>query len=347
LDMLKASAPLFEFAVMFPFALVRYSEGTTVLRTHDESVGFRRGSVERVQVLYPKLTKVLEELRIERPRDYDRLSSSLRYFRLGFSEESTSEVRFLNLWIGLEYLLNVDGYDNEISAIRDLLPTGMSLGFFSSRLKDLYADLTRIGVGLHSILGVTRPPRNRPKAMLKLLQNEDLLDRVKRQIKDNPLARLRVEEAAKWANDSRIAMDIWESHVHRVTWQVQRLYRTRNSIVHSGTRDNHLVLLTSNLQEYLEQAIWLVVDNIGKHNFWSIDQTFRELKILYDSLRGHIQASKAEPLTPDRICFPFSWWGSSYGGSPRGSRVARPKETVIKAPRGLRTIEAPVKSTRK
>lgn len=58
-----------------------------------------------------------------------------------------------------------------------------------------------------------------------------------------------------------------ERFTRRVTWHLIRLYRTRNSIIHSGETPNHLKSLGEHLHSYVDVCIWEIMVSLtsGKH----------------------------------------------------------------------------------
>jgi len=73
-----------------------------------------------------------------------------------------------------------------------------------------------------------------------------------------------------------------ENHGQRVSWQIRRIYRVRNKIVHDGSRYPQIETLTENLHDYLDITMSYIVRlacDGRKTN--SIEDVFQLMRILW------------------------------------------------------------------
>lgn len=75
-----------------------------------------------------------------------------------------------------------------------------------------------------------------------------------------------------------------KAHIERVSWQVQRIYRTRNLIIHSGKSVPYIDILVENLHSYLDRIINVLNEKIShsKHPT-TIEQCVLEVKLASES----------------------------------------------------------------
>lgn len=68
-----------------------------------------------------------------------------------------------------------------------------------------------------------------------------------------------------------------EKHADRVKWQIMRIYRNRNLIIHNGKSMPYLNLLIENLHSYVDEFIEYVFVSISEGN--TIETMCQELFI--------------------------------------------------------------------
>ncbi|WP_439497919.1 hypothetical protein [Bosea sp. (in: a-proteobacteria)] len=104
----------------------------------------------------------------------------------------------------------------------------------------------------------------------------------------NPLALHRVWKLQDDHKDVDSAYRHMCDHFDRVRWQIHRIYRARNQLVHSGRMPSYLESLILNLAEYYRSSITTIVERSKRERERSnIDQTVAEIGIRYGILRSH------------------------------------------------------------
>ncbi len=74
-----------------------------------------------------------------------------------------------------------------------------------------------------------------------------------------------------------------ELHEKKVNWQLRRIYRTRNLIVHSGSSISYIDTLIENAHDYLDQTIEEVLFySCGPLDAQTLEQAFEMAKMNYD-----------------------------------------------------------------
>lgn len=117
----------------------------------------------------------------------------------------------------------------------------------------------------------------------------------------NPLALYRLWKAEKNFNDPKSFLKSLEQHELRVRWQLHRIYRVRNHIVHSGQIPRFLDPIVLNTYEYLRSAIGPILgraSSAGRRS--SINQVVSEIGFEYAMMKSSLK-SKAEFSTDDII----------------------------------------------
>ena len=94
-----------------------------------------------------------------------------------------------------------------------------------------------------------------------------------------------------------------DDHHDRVRWQIHRVYRARNQLVHAGQTPSYLESVILNLAEYYRSAIVTIVGRAKKEDTKSdIDQVVSEIGIKYGIMRNYFRKCKSDdPLTIEQV----------------------------------------------
>lgn len=92
---------------------------------------------------------------------------------------------------------------------------------------------------------------------------------------DYPLLVERINYYNQVFSTTKTVYDFIEKHARRVRWQVMRIYRNRNLIIHNGESMPYLSLLVENLHSYVDDFLSYAFDRVSEGN--SIDSMCQEL----------------------------------------------------------------------
>ena len=94
---------------------------------------------------------------------------------------------------------------------------------------------------------------------------EDLL-----KFAEHPLMRHRIHRTWKSYHDPKALKARLEASKQRLEWQIARIYRARNLLVHQGEEVLHIVPLLDNLQNYLSMLVQRMIHELKKHPGWTV-----------------------------------------------------------------------------
>ena len=135
-------------------------------------------------------------------------------------------------------------------------------------------------------------------AVLCLEENEELREALCKLCSENPLALHRLFKLHRDYSVSAEAASAITGHQKRVEWQVHRIYRARNQLVHSGRVPSYLQSLILNLFEYYRGSIATIVNRARRDEQRSdIDQVVAEIGIEYGIFKRHFPACETKPLS--------------------------------------------------
>jgi hypothetical protein len=224
--------------------------------------------LQQVPVPLPRRAREVDQHQIEsalesasvKDASKRRLAGALRYYRISIGQ-SWLESSFTNLWTALEVIASTDYGGNIIErVVRSVVPI-LASKKVKSMTDDLLGYLLRIGAHKSEEFRAIIPEAFNglwlePHLLLGALADQDNASAVSALYKsESPLIARRVEhfhEAVVSGN--RLAGRVYQV-ARRIEWQIRRLYRLRNSIVHgAGITLNSEGLLT-HLQSYVYETI--------------------------------------------------------------------------------------------
>lgn len=107
----------------------------------------------------------------------------------------------------------------------------------------------------------------------------------------NPLLKFRISEFHKIYNDiNKVKIEI-ELHERKLIWQIRRMYRSRNLIVHAGVVPKFTEILVENSHSYLDMLVNTINHlNIKEGSIISIEQAIKEMEIIYRQNRKQLSS---------------------------------------------------------
>ena len=136
--------------------------------------------------------------------------------------------------------------------------------------------------------------------MLLLPEHEQRRQSLLHLLTNNPLALHRVFKIHSDYRDTKCASRTISDHADRVAWQIHRVYRARNQLVHSGRLPSYLKSVILNLAEYYRSAVATIVSHARREDERSdIDQVVAEIGIRYGIFRDKFQQAGTTPLAPE------------------------------------------------
>lgn len=173
---------------------------------------------------------------------YKKLISAARYLRLG-SEAHEVEQKFINYWIGLEYLFsNYDIEENTISRLKEHFINSHTLIYFKRNIIELHEDIKRLKIDDYSKNGES----------IEYLEKQNTYDEIiKKYLHKHPLLAYRASRIKEYIIDKKLRLAHLEKHRENLKGQLTRCYRVRNEIVHEAAIHTNISLITGNVRYYL------------------------------------------------------------------------------------------------
>lgn len=177
--------------------------------------------------------------------------------------------QLLNLWTIVEVLVEIDKHYNysKIVQISNTLTTVLNSSYIKSLVEQLLFDLKHCCVDFDNYLeNITKGNTNAEKMVALLVLPEfsqNKMDLVNA-LKNYPLLRYRIEHYSEQFSDRTELKKVLSNHRKRLEWQIMRIYRNRNMIVHDGSHFPYIDLIVQNLHFYIDALIDTINFYVGK-----------------------------------------------------------------------------------
>lgn len=245
--------------------------------------GYYKSNEVRFQEFQESLNQIEENKKIAFEVK-DRIISALRHLRLG-NEAFEIEKKFINYWIGLEYLFS--NYNKDTSTFSRLIQYFPVLhGVYYIKRNCLY---------FHELVNSSDLPAKTKELCKEIanLSDSQIFDTIKDEsITSNPILRFRAQRLKSHLTiNSEKRKDYLKNHRGNVENHLHRLYRIRNKIIHDAAIIDNLESLTGNLRYYLSFTLNKGIEYFVKcdskpiaSKMISMDDFFVHHQMLWNSL---------------------------------------------------------------
>ena len=273
----------------------RYDINTAKCGVYDDSHFYSIGQVIRsIEHTKPLSSKqIAESMRISnmafesvvKNQSYYDIVSILNAARFhSHSLDSNSEEnQLLDLWAIFETILDISNKhtSDRIQQVCKYLVPILKRRYIYSLFSQLTEDIKNYDEPF--LKKITKGETDRHKKVqiiceFVLLENEewdeersDFLNRCN----DFPLLKERIEYYRKSLSTTKDVFEFVEKHGECVRWQIMRIYRNRNLIIHNGSTMPYLSLLIENLHSYVDEFLSYSIQTLSKGH--DIDSMCQEL----------------------------------------------------------------------
>lgn len=235
-----------------------------------------------------------------------RLLRALKQHYTGLTS-TTPESQLLGLWSALEVIFPPkDIGKDRIKQISDSIVPFVCSEYAAKLAADLYNSIKNSGNDKIKYLFEQIPEGNNKiekcLAMLSIGSNESIRNEIRENLTWNPNLRSRIFYLNKILSTGNEFLKTLKSHAERVSWQIRRIYRTRNIIVHTGKTVPYLNVLLENLHSYLDRVLDLIIEEIIRcPHTTSIDQCALGIRLEFEAHLRKLEYYKENECTSDNF----------------------------------------------
>jgi hypothetical protein len=220
------------------------------------------------------------------------------------------ENQLVTLWTSLETLIPSRTGGSKITNVLDGMIPFLMHGYVRRLIQRFTHDLItwrpwRAKRILNKVPGIVEPHTMlRALALLAVKDNGPLRAELYAELKDFHLLRFRAFQLAEMLATPRSLKDALAVHEAKVRWQIRRIYRTRNLLVHSGKRPSYIHTLVENAHDYLDQIVFEVMKlSCGEYRAATLEQVFELASVRYARFMSELSSLKAfEPHNCGFLC---------------------------------------------
>lgn len=211
-------------------------------------------------------------------------------------ETDEIENKLLNLWTAIETSIPKDvdcNQDRIIQIMKGLMPfqcVQYIQQIIKQTIDDFYYYNKRLSTEIFKTV-LTSQAENRWNTVLALIstkENESIRNNIYAQLNDFPLLRYRIFSINKFFQTGKQLKKKIKDHTQNVEWQIQRIYRIRNLIVHSGEMPSYGNILVENIHNYFDNLINYVIDNAKEKNIKSIKEGIIACELEFENFMNNI-----------------------------------------------------------
>lgn len=236
--------------------------------------------------VYDKLLKKIHKIKDNNidGESLDKLYSAIRYLRTG-SQSPELETKLLNYWIGLEYIFTSSmSEEKTIDRIKKYYPICHALVYVKRNLIDFHRSIVR------NDLSHLFSDFNHDLKYLTQFNNYKLIV----ENSDNELMKFRALFFQNWIDSPGNITQSLNRHKSNLNWNIIRLYRIRNEIVHNAAIKNGIYSNISHMKYYLTFILNSILDFMSKDAIdldndgkITIEDYFIAQDIMYGSLKNN------------------------------------------------------------
>ena len=213
---------------------------------------------------------------------------------------------FLNLWSALEVLSLKNMGSNDLEQVTGTLLPVLQDKYYQSTVKDFMFKI-KAALGNDSFNNLLAKIENGPSDIdkiakfLLLKKYDSLRENYAKILTKFPVLRYRMHYLSEAAKSKKSLLDLSEKYRQRVEWHLSRIYRTRNSLVHSGRTPHSIRYLGEHLHFYVDS---LMLESFEKLScgvqFCKLDNALLDSLLACEIMKK--QLNKKDELCEDDIC---------------------------------------------
>lgn len=186
----------------------------------------------------------------------EKIKSAIRYLRLG-NQSTEVEHKFINYWIGLEYIFSNYESHSTINRLKDHFINAHSLAYVKRNVYALEKAVSELSTYYQSLIPAYTPHDT------NCWKSNDVYVEIETQLLyDYPLLSYRAMRLKKTFFNGRTPNAVEYLKHHKINLEIHftRIYRLRNEIIHDAATNTNNEQIASNLRYYLTFILNELID---------------------------------------------------------------------------------------
>ncbi len=206
----------------------------------------------------------------------------------------TPENQIVNLWTILETVVPSSRRKSKVQSICNSIIPILMIRYHRKLILNLCNDLNRWNKEkiTNIITELSLEDNNFIHSFAIFISSPEYEEKRKElyaELGDYPLLRNRIHKLSSTLGSCTKLLKHLENHKKNIEWQIRRVYRTRNMVVHLGRSPKYINILIENTHDYIDQVISEITDmTISNYRIYDIEQAFEFGNILLYEYWGHL-----------------------------------------------------------
>lgn len=221
---------------------------------------------------------------------------------------------FLNFWSVVEVICIGKQESNHIEQIVKIAVPMLKYFYFYSVFVEILVDLKRV-LGkdeIQKIFGLSSPINLTLENLANVIllpSNKTAFDKLIDSLLNYPVLRSRINDLNALKDDRKAFYHLAEKYAERIRWHFYRIYRARNSIIHSGKSPNNLKDLGEHLHTYVDILIVELIRRLMAGKACTISDAINDCLLHVDSIaKDFASKSSVESRLVFDICLRSNCW---------------------------------------
>lgn len=189
------------------------------------------------------------------------IKNAMEYHRAAL-ETKTNENQLIDLWAAFEGIMPTPSAEGaRISSYIDAILPSLTLTYANKIFRYMAENLYNYGDKIREHINKIEIEGNffdKSNCIILCADMEDSRKELYALIDDDPLFRYRIYDCHNRFKDSESTRSTLNSHKQWVTWHIQRIYTTRNQIIHSASSLPYIRTLIENMHTYYDTLIMAI-----------------------------------------------------------------------------------------
>lgn len=229
------------------------------------------------------------------------MKNILNQYKLGYNSDSV-ENWFSSFWFALESLVATNQYEFIIDQITNIVTPILTVRYPKKILENLIQDLKRCNIDLNDF-DINSSECEDIMKLVYILKSEEQINRLKEKVDDYTLLIHRIEDISSWLKNAMTLKDFLENHYNNIELHLKRLFRIRNSFVHSASIEYDLYPITMHLHSYLRDVLEEIFIALDKGCTYDISQIYSCANMKYIMMIDKLKNQGKSDYDPQLICF--------------------------------------------
>lgn len=238
---------------------------------------------------------------------FSKFINSIRLHSMALHSDSI-ENQIINLWIALESLVPSETKNSDESNIEHIIESlipFLNITYLSNLIDNLVKDLIRWDINTIRFIFKNIAGDGFKNKLINLLTKEEYLtnfDNLINKTKDFYLLKDRLTYFKDILSSKKKINLTISAHTKRLKWQIRRIYRTRNLIVHTGNTPHYTHSLIEHTHNYLDIVLNTLISLATPPNqINSVGEGFDYISLQYQSFLKLCCEDKDIKLNDDNL----------------------------------------------